>query len=118
MGTTKTETKVGAEVKKTTCAKPAAKKTAVKKSSTSAAAAKKTKSAPLLKLIKNDPYLQDYAEAIQGRNQYAMSKISELTNKGKTTLSDFASGYLYFGLHKTEKGWVIREWAPNATELY
>ena len=118
MGTTKTETKVGAEVKKTTCAKPAAKKTAVKKSSTSAAAAKKTKSVPLLKLIKNDPYLQDYAEAIQGRNQYAMSKISELTNKGKSTLSDFASGYLYFGLHKTEKGWVIREWAPNATEIY
>jgi hypothetical protein len=31
MGTTKTETKVGAEVKKTTCAKTAAKKPAAKK---------------------------------------------------------------------------------------
>ncbi|MBR4651298.1 MAG: alpha amylase C-terminal domain-containing protein, partial [Prevotella sp.] len=29
-----------------------------------------------------------------------------------------ATGYLYYGLHKTDKGWVLREWAPNATEIY
>ena len=33
-------------------------------------------------------------------------------------MSDFASGYLYFGLHRTDKGWVFREWAPNATAIY
>ena len=31
---------------------------------------------------------------------------------------DFASGHLYFGLHKTNDGWVIREWVPNATFIY
>jgi 1,4-alpha-glucan branching enzyme len=25
---------------------------------------------------------------------------------------------LYFGLHRTNKGWTIREWAPNATHIY
>ena len=40
-------------------------------------------------------------------------KEAELTNKGKQTLSDFASGYLYFGLHRTAKGWTFREWAPK-----
>ena len=30
----------------------------------------------------------------------------------------FRSGYLYFGLQKAEDGWVFREWAPNATEIF
>ncbi|MCI1648578.1 MAG: alpha amylase C-terminal domain-containing protein [Bacteroides sp.] len=71
-----------------------------------------------LNLIKNDSWLEAYADAINGRHQHALNKESELTNKGKQTLSDFATGYLYFGLHRTSKGWIFREWAPNATEIY
>lgn len=71
-----------------------------------------------LKIIKNDPWLKDYEPAITGRHQHAVDKIAELTQGGKTSLSDFATGYLYFGLHKTSTGWVFREWAPNATEIY
>ncbi|MFR2071275.1 MAG: alpha amylase C-terminal domain-containing protein [Bacteroides nordii] len=71
-----------------------------------------------LNLIKSDPWLEPYAAAITGRHQYAMDKEAELTNGGKQTLSDFASGYLYFGLHRTDKGWTFREWAPNATHIY
>ena len=33
-------------------------------------------------------------------------------------MSDFADGHLYFGLHKTARQWVFREWAPNATAIY
>ena len=62
--------------------------------------------------------MEPYAAAITGRHQYAMDKETELTNGGKQTLSDFASGYLYFGLHRTDKGWTFREWAPNATHIY
>ena len=51
-----------------------------------------------LNLIKNDPWLEPYADAINGRHKHASEKEAELTNKGKQTLSDFASGYLYFGL--------------------
>ena len=71
-----------------------------------------------LNLIKNDPWLEPFADAINGRHQHAIDKESELTNKGKLTLSDFASGYLYFGLHRTDDGWVFREWAPNATQIF
>ncbi len=104
--------------KKTGCKKSTAKNAIAKKCVVAAPVVKKTRRTPQLKLIKNDPYLQDFAPAIEGRHQYAMNKISELTNKGKTTLNEFASGYLYFGLHPVEKGWVIREWAPNATAIY
>ena len=71
-----------------------------------------------LNLIKNDPWLEPFAGAITGRHQHVLDKEAELTNKGKQTLSDFASGYLYFGLHRTDKGWTFREWAPNATHIY
>ncbi len=69
-------------------------------------------------LVKNDSWLEPYEAAIVGRHEHALYKIKELTNGGKQTLSDFASGYLFFGLHKTEKGWIFREWAPNATAIY
>ena len=74
---------------------------------------------PTLKLILNDPWLEPYEEAINGRHQHALDKERELTRNGKCTLSEFADGYLYFGLHRTkEGGWVFREWAPNATDIY
>lgn len=41
-----------------------------------------------------------------------------MTNNGKQTLTDFANGHKYYGLHKLSRGWVFREWAPNATKLY
>ena len=71
-----------------------------------------------LNLIKNDPWLAPYENAIQGRYQYVIDRENNLTNNGKQSLSEFASGYLYFGLHKTLKGWVFREWAPHATAIY
>lgn len=70
-----------------------------------------------LQLIKGDKWLQPYREAITGRHNYALNKIKELTN-GKQSLSDFASGYLYFGLHHDDCGWTFREWAPNATKIH
>ena len=70
-----------------------------------------------LKLIKNDPWLTPYKQAIEGRHNRAVEKIAELTN-GTGNLSEFADGYLYFGLHKEKKQWVFREWAPNANAIY
>ena len=71
-----------------------------------------------LELIENDSWLAPYADAINGRHQHALDKEAQLTDHGSKSLSEFASGYLYFGLHLTNKGWVIREWAPNATHIY
>ncbi len=71
-----------------------------------------------LKIIKNDPLLEPYAMALQGRHDYAVRKEKELLGRDNRSLSDFASGYLYFGLHKIKRNWFLREWAPNATAIY
>ncbi|KAA6334561.1 hypothetical protein EZS27_017142, partial [termite gut metagenome] len=71
-----------------------------------------------LKVLVNDPWLDSYENAINGRYDHAMYKKSELTNSGKQTLSDFASGYRYFGLHRTGDEWLFREWAPHAIRIY
>jgi 1,4-alpha-glucan branching enzyme len=71
-----------------------------------------------LGIVKRDGWLEPFSDDITGSHQHVVDKIGELTQGGKQTLSDFASGYMYFGLHRTDKGWVLREWAPNATEIY
>jgi len=70
-----------------------------------------------LKLVKDDAWLEPFNEAITGRHQAVLDKVRELTG-GHGSLSDFADGHLYFGLHKTARQWVFREWAPNATAIY
>ncbi|MDD4920910.1 MAG: alpha amylase C-terminal domain-containing protein [Bacteroidales bacterium] len=69
-----------------------------------------------LGIIRNDPWLKPYSDAINGRYHYAIDREKILT--GGKSLLDFADGYLYFGLHKTAEGWIFREWAPNATAIY
>ena len=69
-------------------------------------------------IVAHDQYLEPYEDAIKGRHNHAVWKIDQLTQHGKQSLSDFANGYEYFGLHKVRGGWVFREWAPNATDIY
>ncbi len=69
-----------------------------------------------LKIIKNDPWLEPYHSAIQGRYDYALSKEKSLTGGG--SLAEFANGHLFFGMHKHPCGWIFREWAPNADSIH
>lgn len=71
-----------------------------------------------IRIVAHDPYLEPFEDAIRGRHDHVAWKISQLTNQGKETLSDFANGYQYYGLHRIPRGWVFREWAPNATDIY
>ncbi len=71
-----------------------------------------------LKLIQEDPWLEPYSSAIEGRYHFVVEKEKEFTQNGLRSLSDFSSGYLYFGLHRQKNGWIFREWAPNATAIY
>ena len=109
-----------AETKKTTDGKPAAsKKNGCARKSCATRKAAKASVPQHIGLVKNDKWLEPFEEAIRGRHSHAEWMIGHLTNNGKKTLSDFASGYLYYGLHRTKQGgWVFREWAPNATEIY
>ena len=65
----------------------------------------------------DDTYLAPYADALRGRAAHAAARARELTG-GKGRLCDWASAHEYFGLHRTEKGWVFREWAPHATAVW
>ncbi len=71
-----------------------------------------------LNIITHNPDLQPFESAIAGRHNYAVQREAELLGSDNKSLSDFASGYLYFGLHKVKRSWILREWAPNATNIY
>lgn len=67
-------------------------------------------------LVDVDPWLKPYANHLAGRRAYVAHKQKQLL--AGTSLPDFALGHLYFGLHRTNTGWVAREWAPHATKLF
>ena len=68
------------------------------------------------KIIKIDPYLEPHKDDLILRINNYKNKKTELC--GDKKLSDFANGYNYFGFHKTENGWIYREWAPGADKMY
>ena len=65
----------------------------------------------------DDEYLRPFEEAIRGRAMNAYARANQLTG-GKTPLADWAAAHEYYGLHRTRRGWVFREWAPNATSMW
>ncbi len=70
-----------------------------------------------LNILKNDPWLEPYAPAIEGRHADVIRKERELLGDN-TSLVDFANAHKYFGLHRRRDGsWIFREWAPNATAI-
>ncbi len=69
-------------------------------------------------LVQKDLYLEPFEDAIRGRHDHAEWKKNQLTAGGKKALGSFACGHDYYGLHKLKRGWVFREWAPNATKIY
>ena len=67
-------------------------------------------------ILKIDPYLEPYKSDIDLRMSNYEQKKRELVGNGN--LCDFACGYNYFGIHPTDDGWVYREWAPAAEDMY
>ena len=67
-------------------------------------------------LIRKDPWLEPYRTTITKRMERTEIREHELAGDG--SLQSFASGHLWFGTHPCEEGWVMREWAPNAKEIY
>jgi len=67
-------------------------------------------------LIKNDIYLKPFSETIINRIEKAKEKELKLT-KGHS-LEDFANAHNFYGLHKTKKIWIYKDWLPNAHSVY
>ncbi len=70
-----------------------------------------------LRLLELDPWLEPFSETIESRVLKYRQKLEDI-EEVSGTLRDFASGHIFFGLHRTETGWIFREWAPNAIHMY
>ena len=68
-------------------------------------------------LVQSDPLLKPYEKIIVQRYRKGKLKELEITD-GKKPLKKCANNHLYYGLHKTENGWIFREKAPNAKQLF
>ena len=70
-----------------------------------------------LKILEYDPALASFEGELRERMKRYRRRKRQLLADGQS-LSDFASGHLYYGFHKTKTGWVYREWAPGAKEMH
>jgi 1,4-alpha-glucan branching enzyme len=68
------------------------------------------------KFYTTDPWLNPFISVIDDRISKCKLKEHNLTGKG--SLTDFAVGHHYYGLHFNSEGWIFREWAPNATSIF
>ena len=70
-----------------------------------------------MKILSCDPMLKPYRADLMLRKTRLEDTLARVLSEGQS-LSDFATGHLYFGFHKTEDGWYYREWAPGAEKMF
>ena len=71
----------------------------------------------MYRVLELNPQLQPFASDIDLRMFNYYNTKHRLMPQGGS-LKDFANAHEYFGIHRTEEGWVYREWAPSAHQLY
>ena len=69
------------------------------------------------KILEIDPYLIPFENDINLRTELYLKKKKELLGSSRK-IKNFANGHNFFGFHRTRTGWVYREWAPAADEMY
>ena len=71
----------------------------------------------MYRIFDYNPQLKQFSGDIDLRmNLYNRTKYRLLQDK--MTLKEFANGHKYFGFHHVDGGWIYREWAPSAHQLY
>jgi len=68
------------------------------------------------RILQIDPTLTPFERDINLRMKNYKRTKKELL--GGQSITDFANAHHYFGFHRTETGWVYREWAPAADAMY
>ena len=71
----------------------------------------------MYRILELNPQLKDFTGDIDLRMALYASTKKRLLAEGQT-LDSFANGHHYYGIHHVPGGWVYREWAPNAYQLY
>ncbi|MBR6027855.1 MAG: alpha amylase C-terminal domain-containing protein [Clostridia bacterium] len=70
----------------------------------------------MLHIMETNPELKPFESDLKLRMTRYEEKLKQLT-AGKT-LKEFANAHAWFGFHQTDEGWVYREWAPAADQVY
>lgn len=71
-----------------------------------------------LAILRNDPWLEPYKAAIDGRHEDVIKKYEELTASHDGSLVKFANAYKYYGLDRQSNGsWIFRDYLPNAVKV-
>jgi 1,4-alpha-glucan branching enzyme len=65
-----------------------------------------------------DPLLRSFRGDIELRMQNRARMRDRLLSDRYEKLSSCANGHMFFGFHRSGDGWVYREWAPNAEEIW
>jgi 1,4-alpha-glucan branching enzyme len=72
-----------------------------------------------LRLVESDPWLLPVEQEIEDRLSRYQQNLSDIETTWGSLLK-FSDAYDYYGIHydKKKKGWVYREWAPKAREIF
>jgi len=71
----------------------------------------------MYRILELNPQLQSFAWDIDYRMELYRNAKARILGADQT-LNDFANAHNYYGIHHLENGWVYREWAPSAYQLY
>ncbi len=73
----------------------------------------------ILPIVKDEPWLEPHAKDIYDRYERYRHALREIEEHSGSIL-EFARAHEYYGVHfeKLRNGWVYREWAPQAQQLY
>lgn len=77
------------------------------------------KNPTILPIIKDSPWLKDHSKEIFERYERFRS-VLKLIEQDYGNLLEFARAHEYYGIHfeSVRNGWVYREWAPKAYNLF
>jgi 1,4-alpha-glucan branching enzyme len=72
-----------------------------------------------LKLVETDPWLEPSEKDIEERYERYLERLQSI-EQDFGSLQDFADGYNYYGVNYDDarKGFIYREWAPQANALF
>ena len=69
-----------------------------------------------MRMLETDEWLKPYQADIEMRFERYNDTLRRIA--GDSPIADFADGYMFFGFHRTQNGWVFREWLPAADNVW
>ncbi len=71
----------------------------------------------MLRILETHPELTPFEGDLNLRMERLSNKKKQLLQKGQS-LKDFSNAHAWYGFHVQKDGWVYREWAPAADQVY